>query len=206
MVRHAVYAWFLMIPAAIANGIVRETVVTPIVGDQTARQISVVTASALFLSIAYYLLRDHAGEEDDRTLLGIGASWLLATILFEFGFGHYVDGKSWSELTHERAGALPDFHEAGGFQIAVGLNNRGGIDAELGRELAYGRERGRRPQLTRGDGDAEARGDLRVQRRGTSWVDPFEHLGPLLYWCTNTVRLLSRPVKSDRLGRCDRGS
>jgi hypothetical protein len=101
MIRRALYAWFLMIPAAIMNGIVRETVIKPIAGDQTARQISVITASALFLTVAYFLLRDHAGEADDRSLLGIGACWLAGTILFEFGFGHYVDGKSWSELTHD---------------------------------------------------------------------------------------------------------
>ncbi|MDQ3766109.1 MAG: hypothetical protein M3346_02030 [Actinomycetota bacterium] len=28
----------------------------------------------------------------------IGGAWLVLTILFEFGFGHYVDGKMWSEL------------------------------------------------------------------------------------------------------------
>ena len=101
MIRRAIIAWFLMIPAAITNGIFRETVIKPVVGDQTAHQLSVVTGSALFLTVAYYLLRDHAGEQEDRTLLGIGACWLAGTILFEFGFGHYVDGKSWDELTHD---------------------------------------------------------------------------------------------------------
>jgi hypothetical protein len=28
----------------------------------------------------------------------IGACWLLMTIAFEFGFGHYVAGHSWSRL------------------------------------------------------------------------------------------------------------
>ena len=28
----------------------------------------------------------------------IGAAWVVLTVIFEFGFGHYVDGKSWSEL------------------------------------------------------------------------------------------------------------
>ena len=101
MIRRAIIAWFLMIPAAILNGVLRETVVRPEVGELPAHQISVVTGSAFFLTVAYYLLRDHAGDAENRTPLGIGASWLAATILFEFGFGHYVDGKSWSELTHD---------------------------------------------------------------------------------------------------------
>jgi hypothetical protein len=28
----------------------------------------------------------------------IGAVWLALTVLFEFSFGHWVDGKSWSDL------------------------------------------------------------------------------------------------------------
>lgn len=101
MIRRAVIAWLLMIPAAILNGAFRNGVVEPVVGDLPAHQISVVTGSALFLGVAYYLLRDHAGKAEDRTLLGIGASWLAATILFEFGFGHYAAGDSWDSLLHD---------------------------------------------------------------------------------------------------------
>jgi hypothetical protein len=28
----------------------------------------------------------------------VGAAWLAMTVAFEFGFGHYVDSKSWAEL------------------------------------------------------------------------------------------------------------
>jgi hypothetical protein len=28
----------------------------------------------------------------------VGAAWLLGAITFEFGFGHYVDGLSWTRL------------------------------------------------------------------------------------------------------------
>lgn len=101
MIRRAVIAWVLMIPGAILNGAFRNFVVKPVVGELPAHQISVVTGSALFLGIAYYLLRDHAGDEEDLTLLGIGASWMAATILFEFGFGHYVMGNSWDTLLHD---------------------------------------------------------------------------------------------------------
>lgn len=35
-------------------------------------------------------------EPDEALVIGIG--WLLCAIAFEFGFGHYVDGLSWSRL------------------------------------------------------------------------------------------------------------
>ena len=34
----------------------------------------------------------------ETDLLLIGAFWTILTILFEFGFGHYVIGHSWSKL------------------------------------------------------------------------------------------------------------
>ena len=30
--------------------------------------------------------------------LAVGAAWLLCAIVFEFGFGHYIDGLSWPRL------------------------------------------------------------------------------------------------------------
>ena len=33
-----------------------------------------------------------------RQALLIGLTWALLTASFDFGFGHYVDGKPWSEL------------------------------------------------------------------------------------------------------------
>ncbi|MDP2365724.1 MAG: hypothetical protein Q8M94_18395, partial [Ignavibacteria bacterium] len=31
----------------------------------------------------------------------VGIVWLFLTILFEFGFGHYVMGNSWQKLLHD---------------------------------------------------------------------------------------------------------
>jgi hypothetical protein len=90
-----------MIPIAVTNGTLREIALKPVLGDSTARQISVVTASAAFLVLVYFMMREHVIDETDQRLLEIGMSWLAATILFEFGFGHYVDGKSWGALLHD---------------------------------------------------------------------------------------------------------
>ncbi len=98
MFGRAVLTWVLMIPVAIANGIFRETVIRPITGELPAHQISVVTGSLGFLGVTWLAFRHHAVQENDRTLLGVGLAWLAGTIAFEFGFGHFLDGKTWTEL------------------------------------------------------------------------------------------------------------
>jgi hypothetical protein len=98
-----------MIPVAILNGLFRESVVRPRVGELPAHQISVATGSAGFLALVYAIWRGDVGRIEDRKLFRMGAGWLVATILFEFGFGHYLRGFSWKELLHDynvRAGRL----------------------------------------------------------------------------------------------------
>ena len=78
------------------------------------------------------------------------------------------------ELTHEGPGALPDFHESFGFEVAVCLDDGRGVDAQLRGELAHGRQGGRRAQLARGDGDSDTRRDLSIEGSGTARIDTFE--------------------------------
>lgn len=105
----AVVTWVLMIPVAILNGLFRESVISPRVGELRAHQISVATGSAGFIALVYALWRGEVGRMEDRELLRMGAGWVVATILFEFGFGHYLRGFSWQQLLHDyniRAGRL----------------------------------------------------------------------------------------------------
>jgi hypothetical protein len=101
MITRAALTWVLMIPVAIANGVVRETVIRPLTGELPAHQISVVTGSLGFMGVTWLAFRHQAVEESDHTLLGVGLAWLIGTIGFEFGFGHFLDGKTWSELFHD---------------------------------------------------------------------------------------------------------
>lgn len=98
MVRKAVIAWFLMIPVAILNGGLRNALFEPWVGELRAHQLSVLTGSLAFFGVAYALLHKDVRDTPDRKLLGLGAIWTVATIIFEFGFGHWVMGNSWSTL------------------------------------------------------------------------------------------------------------
>jgi hypothetical protein len=109
MVPKAVLTWVLMIPVAILNGIFRESVIRPRVGELRAHQLSVVTGSTGFVALVFALWRGEAGRIEDRDLFRMGAAWVVATILFEFGFGHYLRGFSLEALLHDynvRAGRL----------------------------------------------------------------------------------------------------
>jgi hypothetical protein len=101
MIKRAALAWAAMIPVAITNGIVRETVIRPVVGELPAHQLSVVTGGLGFLGVTWLLFRHQAVKKTDRTLLKVGAAWVIATIAFEFSFGLLADGKTWSELLHD---------------------------------------------------------------------------------------------------------
>lgn len=63
-----------------------------------AHQISVVTGSLGFFALVYIMLRHEVPAKADRWLLGLGSVWVLATVIFEFVFGHFVMGHSWSRL------------------------------------------------------------------------------------------------------------
>jgi hypothetical protein len=109
MVPKAVLTWVLMIPVAILNGIFRESVIRLRVGELHAHQLSVVTGSTGFIALVSALWRGEAGRMEDRDLFRMGAAWVVATILFEFGFGHYLRGVSWEALLHDydvKAGRL----------------------------------------------------------------------------------------------------
>ena len=79
------------------NGTARELLYKEKVGDPAADYISTATLIAL-LGLYVSILEQRWPIPSRQIALRIGAAWLVLTILFEFGFGHYVPGKSWPEL------------------------------------------------------------------------------------------------------------
>jgi hypothetical protein len=113
MIRKAIVAWVSMIPVAILNGGLRQALFVPAVGELRAHQLSVLTGSAAFFAVIYASMHRDATRQTDRWLVGLGAIWVAATIAFEFGFGHWVMGSSWSRL-------LADYNVfAGRFWVVV---------------------------------------------------------------------------------------
>jgi hypothetical protein len=90
-------AWVGGSALGIVNGVMRELMYKDRVGELTANQISAGTLIAL-LALYFWLLNRRWPLPSIRSALTIGTTWVVLTVLFEFGFGHYVDGKPWSEL------------------------------------------------------------------------------------------------------------
>ncbi len=98
----ALGVWVLFVVLAIGNAALRDTVYGPILkNDLLAHQISTVTAIALFLTAMYLFFSRTRAAYTGPDLVVIGILWLLLTIAFEFGFGHYVMGNPWSRLLHD---------------------------------------------------------------------------------------------------------
>ena len=92
-----IVGWLGLTILAIGNGVAREGLYGDAVGDQAAHQISTVT---LIVMIAVYswLLQRWWPLASSREAWQVGVVWVALTVAFEFGFGHYVTGNSWSDL------------------------------------------------------------------------------------------------------------
>jgi len=90
--------WFIFVVAGILNGVFRESFITPRVGEHAGHVISTIILICVILIVTYLFINNLKVNYTMTDLLLIGAFWLILTILFEFGFGHYVIGHSWSRL------------------------------------------------------------------------------------------------------------
>lgn len=93
--------WGLMVVCAIFNAGLRQSVLIPSLGETLGRAVSTVTLSAAILVIAYVFLAWSDVERSGADLWLMGLMWLVLTVMFEFGFGHFVMGNSWDTLLHD---------------------------------------------------------------------------------------------------------
>lgn len=85
---------------ATANGVTRELTYADYLGEETAHRLSLVPMVVLF-GLYVDVLERRWPLPTWRGALGVGAMWASIAAGFELGVGHYVDGKSWSELLGE---------------------------------------------------------------------------------------------------------
>ena len=89
--------WILLVSVAAFNGAMREKLLVLLLGSQLALPLSGVLLSILIFLITLFLVPSLRLSVSWQYWL-VGAMWLLLTVIFEFVFGHYVTGTSWSRL------------------------------------------------------------------------------------------------------------
>jgi hypothetical protein len=86
-----------MVVIAIANGVARQVWYGPRLSELRAHQLSTFTGLILFGLYIRISLRLFPPANASQALT-IGFLWLGLTVAFEFLFGHYIAGHTWSRL------------------------------------------------------------------------------------------------------------
>jgi hypothetical protein len=89
--------WLVMLTAAFVNGALRELLIVRLAGEQVGHIISVFLLSGAIFAVTYVFVKA-LQPLPASTLLGIGLFWLVLSLLFEFGFFHYVMHAPWQTL------------------------------------------------------------------------------------------------------------
>lgn len=101
MIGRALLVWLLLLVLAFAGAALREGLLAPRIGGAAAHFVGTVVVVALFLVAIALTLPWIVPTLSPGALLRLGLGWTAMTIAFEFGFGHFVMGHSWSELLHD---------------------------------------------------------------------------------------------------------
>ena len=97
MIVRALAVWGLLLVLAVLNGGVRDTWLSPVLGDTIGRAVSSVLLALLILLATWLTIR-WIGPTTPGQAMTVGALWVGLTLAFEFGVGHYGFGTSWAEL------------------------------------------------------------------------------------------------------------
>jgi len=93
-------AWIPMVVIGIANGVLRQSGYGRFMGELRAHQVSTFTGIVLFL-LYIWVVSLRWPFSSARQAVGVGLLWVGMTVVFEFGFGHYVAHHPWSRLVHD---------------------------------------------------------------------------------------------------------
>ncbi len=93
-------AWLGGAVIGIVNGTARELGYGRVLPAMAAHQLSAAVAIGLFGGY-FWWLDQRWPLPSMRTALEVGALWVSLTIVFEFGFGRYVDRNTWAELLRQ---------------------------------------------------------------------------------------------------------
>ena len=85
-----------MAAIGIINGTFRVLFLQKFFSPQTSHILSSISGTILIQAVIYFYVRRKGLPVKELLLMGV--IWLGLTIMFEFGFGHFVMGHSWEKL------------------------------------------------------------------------------------------------------------
>jgi hypothetical protein len=89
--------WLVFLVVAISCGMIRDKFLVPGFGPRGGRALGTLLVAAIIFGIIYAYIGTLAGASR-VALFKLGLGWTMATIMFEFLFGHYVMGHAWESL------------------------------------------------------------------------------------------------------------
>lgn len=92
--------WIGLVILAILNAVLRENVYGNFISELYAHQLSTFIFLFIIGVYTYFVTKVFALKSSKQALL-VGGIWLFMTISFEFVFGHYFMGHSWSKLLND---------------------------------------------------------------------------------------------------------
>jgi len=96
----AIVVWFAVLALAVINGGVREAWLIPRLGPDLGRAISTVSLCGLVFLVTWLTI-GWIRPATAGNALGVGVLWLVLTLAFEFGAGHYLFHKPWAVLLED---------------------------------------------------------------------------------------------------------
>lgn len=97
MLLRASAIWLAILILAIANGALRESLISPHTGPRIGHVLSTILLCCLIVAVAWLAIPWIAPGTRSRAL-AIGGWWLMLTLAFEFLAGHYLFGDPWQKL------------------------------------------------------------------------------------------------------------
>lgn len=105
--------WLLIIFAETIHGTARRLLLEPLLGDFTARQVSVFTGAIIILAITLILVRWLKASHPSHFLL-VGLMWVGLTVGFEVFLGRIAMDLSWERI-------MSDYDLTSGGLMLIGL-------------------------------------------------------------------------------------
>ncbi|MGL4622049.1 hypothetical protein [Chroococcidiopsis sp.] len=97
MILRYILAWIPMVFIGIINGVIRQVTYGKYFSELRAHQVSTATG-VLLLGLYIWAIAHLWSFDSPKQAIAVGLLWLGLTVIFEFTFGHFVAGHSWSKL------------------------------------------------------------------------------------------------------------